>query len=518
MKNRVFTYPVRKVVYGRLLLGLLLLFTSGVVRANDAPAVFRVRGQVKETTSGTPLPGVNVVEKGSSRGVTTDANGQYQLDVQTGDAVLVFSSIGYAKQEIPVGNRAELNVSMQADDRSLDEVVVVGYGTVRKSDLTGSVAAIKGEKLLDRQATNVAQALQGRIPGVDVGVNSSAPGYQPRVRIRGVGSINSSLDPLYVVDGIIGVSNANLLNPNDIESLEVLKDASATAIYGARGANGVIIITTKRGKSGQTQVSYDTWGSYIAPARYLGLLSADEFMSVYNTAFDNAQKFDPQGFADGKYVRNDPKNFPNLFDANGRPLYNTDWEREVYRPTSAQNHELGVRGGGEKSVYSLSLGYTDQGGLMRGSGFKRYSAKFTLDNDVRKWLKIGGSVFLNRTNQRVADDASGGLNVPRMVMEALPILPINYPDGSWGRNKDWPGMEGGENPLRIIEQRQQLNAKTQVLGQIYSVLTFNPNLNLRTNLSYELLNEKNNFYSGRDLNALSADQKGVANIYANQEL
>lgn len=234
---------------------------------------------------------------------------------------------------------------MQTDTRSLDEVIVQGYGTVRKSDLTGSIAQIKGDKLLDRQAPNVAQALQGRIPGVDVGVNSSAPGYQPRVRIRGVGSINSSLDPLYVVDGIIGVTNANLLNPNDIESLEVLKDASATAIYGARGANGVIIITTKRGKSGQTQVSYDTWGSYITPAKYLGLLSADEFMYVYNKAFDNAEKHDAQGFKDGKYVRNLPKDFPNLFDANGRPLYNTDWEREIYKPAFAQNHELGVRGG-----------------------------------------------------------------------------------------------------------------------------------------------------------------------------
>ena len=171
MKNRVFSYPVQKVAYGRLLLGLLLLFMSGVASADDAPAVFRVRGQVKEATSGTPLPGVNVVEKGSSRGVTTDANGQYQLDVQTGDAILVFSSIGYAKQEIPVGNRAELNVDMQADTRSLDEVVVQGYGTVRKSDLTGSIAQIKGDRLLDRQATNVAQSLQGRIPGVDVGIN-----------------------------------------------------------------------------------------------------------------------------------------------------------------------------------------------------------------------------------------------------------------------------------------------------------------------------------------------------------
>ena len=499
---------------------LWLFIIAGLVvstgYATDNPQAFRVRGIVKDA-AGTGLPGVNVVEKGTSRGSTTDATGAYQLDVESATTTLVFSSIGYIRQEVAIGNREVVDVTMQSDDRSLDEVVVIGYGTVRKSDLTGSVAAIKGEKLLDRQAVNVAQALQGRIPGVDVGVNSSAPGYQPRVRIRGVGSINSSLDPLYVVDGIIGVTNANLLNPNDIESLEVLKDASATAIYGARGANGVIIITTKRGKSGQTQVSFDTWGSYITPAKYIGVLSADEFMSVYNKAFDNAEKHDPQGFKDGKYVRNLPQNFPNLFDANGKPLYNTDWEREIYKPAFAQNHELGVRGGTEKTTFSLSLGYTDQGGLMRNSWFKRYAAKFTLDSDVKKWLKLGGSLFLNRTVQRESDDASGGLNVPRMVMEAVPILPIRYPDGSWGRNKDWPGMEGGENPVRITEQRQRYNTKNQMLGQFYSVLTFNPALTLRTNFSYELKFEKNNFYSGRDLNALSSDQKGVADIFSNQE-
>ncbi|WP_229311822.1 SusC/RagA family TonB-linked outer membrane protein [Larkinella rosea] len=478
--------------------------------------VFTVKGVVKEA-AGNPLPGVNVVEKGTSRGTNTDANGAFQLDVTDGNATLVFSSIGYLKQEVAVGNQSTMTVSMAIDNRNLDEVVVIGYGTVRKSDLTGSVAAIKGDKLLDRQANNVAQSLQGRIPGVDVMVNSSAPGYQPRVRIRGVGSINSSLEPLYVVDGIIGVTNANLLNPNDIESLEVLKDASATAIYGARGANGVIIISTKRGKSGATQVSYDTWASLITPARYLGTLSADEFMYVYNKAFDNAAKYDPAGFASGKFVRNDPKSFPNLFDSNGKPLYNTDWEREVYKPTGSQNHELGVRGGTDKTSYSISLGYTDQGGLMINSWYKRYSAKFTLDNQVNKWLKFGGSIFLNKSSQKEADDASGGLNVPRMVMEAIPILPINYPDGSWGRNKDWPGMEGGENPVRITLQRQRFNYNTQVLGQVYSLINFAPNLTLRSSLGYDLLFYKRNFYSGRDLNALSADQKGVAEINSNQE-
>jgi TonB-linked SusC/RagA family outer membrane protein len=476
-----------------------------------------IQGKVTDKQTGETLPGVNILIKGTSTGTATDASGKYSLTVPNDNTTLIFSFVGYESYEITVGNQSNLDVSLSTDSRTMDELVVIGYGTVRKSDLTGSVGAIKGDKLLDRQATNVAQSLQGRIPGVDVAINSSAPGYQPRIRIRGVGSINSSLEPLYVVDGIVGVSNPNLLNPNDIESLEVLKDASATAIYGSRGANGVIIITTKRGKSGATQITYDAWGSYITPAKRLGMLSADEYMDVYNTAFDNAEKYDPQGFADGKYVRNFPVDFPNLFDSNGKPLYNTNWEKEIYKPTSAHNHELAIRGGSEKSMYSLSLGYAKQGGLMLNSNFERYSMKLTLDSDATKWLKVGGSVFLNKSNTNEIDGGSGGLNVPRMVMEALPILPIKYPDGNWGRNKDWPGMEGGENPVRISEQRTQTNPKTQVLSQVYSTIQFSPSLSMRTNFSNEFKFDKYNFYSGRDLNALSADQKGVASISSTNE-
>ena len=492
-----------------------LLAKNDITSTNPIEKI--VKGKITDSENSSPLPGVNVIVKGTSQGTSSNSEGNYEITVTDNNAILVFSFVGYEKLEMPVGGQTQLNISMKVDSKSMDEVVVIGYGSVRKSDLTGSVGAIKGEKLLDRQATNVAQSLQGRIPGVDVAVNSSAPGYQPRIRIRGVGSINSSLEPLYVIDGIVGVSNPNLLNPNDIESLEVLKDASATAIYGARGANGVIIITTKRGKSGATQISYDVWGSYIMPSKRLGVLSSEEFMKVYNTAFDNAQKFDEQGFKDGKYVRNLPANFPNLFDASGKPLYNTDWEKEIYKPTSAQNHEFAVRGGTEKSAYSLSIGYTDQGGLMRNSSLTRYSAKLTLDNDATKWLKVGGSIFLNKATIYEVDGGSGGLNVPRMVFEAVPILPIKYPDGSWGRNKDWPGMEGGENPVRIADQRTQTNPRTEVLGQIYSNIKFTPDLSLRTNYSFEMRFDKNNFYSGRDLNALSADQKGSASISANHE-
>jgi TonB-dependent SusC/RagA subfamily outer membrane receptor len=363
----------------------------------SAIKVFTVTGRVADE-KGEGLPGVNVLVKGTNNGTTTAADGGYTLNAPDGNSTLVFSYIGFTTQEVAINNRSTLNVSLAPDVQSLNEVVVVGYGTVKKSDLTGAVASIKSDKLLERNVTSVGQALQGRIAGVDVAMNTAAPGKFPKIRIRGINSINSGVDPLYVVDGVVGV-NANALNPNDIESLEVLKDASATAIYGARGANGVIMITTKRGTRNRSSISYEGWGSYAVPASSVDRLNAREFMDVYNTAFANAQKYDPQGFADGKYVANDPANFPNLFDANGNPLYDTNWEKEVYKPAWAQNHQLNLQGGAEKAGYSLSLGHTDQDGIMLNSGLKRSSARFTLDTDVKKWLTLGGSISFTKTKQ-----------------------------------------------------------------------------------------------------------------------
>ncbi|MBD0259266.1 MAG: TonB-dependent receptor, partial [Cytophagales bacterium] len=479
--------------------------------AQTAPAAdINVTGRVLDDKN-SPVPGVSVLVKGTTNGAATNENGEYRITAPD-NGTLVFSFIGYKTQEVPIGGRSTLNVTLAPDVAALNEVVVIGYGTARKSDLTGSVATIKADKLLDRNVTSVGQALQGRIAGVDVSQNTAAPGKFPKIRVRGINSINSGIDPLYVVDGVVGV-NANALNPNDIASLEVLKDASATAIYGARGANGVIMITTKRGTRDRSAITYDGWASYAVPASHVDRLDANEFMQVYNAAFANAEKYDPQGFADGKYVPNDPTKFPNLFDASGNPLYNTDWEKEIYRPAWAQNHQLTLQGGAEKAAYSLALGHTDQDGLMLNSSLKRYSGRFTLDADVKSWLALGGSISITKNKQTEVDDANGGLNVARMVAEALPILPIRYADGTWGRNKDWPGMEGGENPVRIANERQRTNNWLETLGDVYALFRIAPGLEFKSTFGYDLITEKNNFYSGRDLNALSADQKGRADIY-----
>lgn len=483
---------------------LLLLFQLAGAQTRT------ITGRITDS-SGASLSNVSVQVKGTNTGTSTDANGHYSITVPSANSRLVFSYTGMETREVAVGNQTSVNAQLQGSSAALGEVVVIGYGTARKSDLTGSVATVKSEKLLDRPVTNVSQALQGRVPGVEVNFNTNAPGEAARVRIRGISSINSSLDPLYVVDGVIGV-DANTLNPNDIASLEVLKDASSTAIYGARGANGVIIITTKRGIRGRSRISYDTYVSLNTLQRHLRALNSQEFMDVYNLAYANTQKYDSLGYAQGKYIPNNPKDFPKLFDANGKPLYNTNWEKEVYKPSWSNNHQLTLQGGSEKSTYSLSLGYLDQNGLMIQSWYKRYSVRFTMDNDVNNWLRIGGSLSLVKSTERMVSDANGGLNVSRMVIEGLPIIPVKYPDGTWGGNSDFPGMEGGSNPVNIATNRYTLVNLLRSLGNVYALFHITKDLDLRSDFGFDLNGQKNNFYSGRELSSLSLNQRGVASI------
>ncbi|MEJ7587252.1 MAG: TonB-dependent receptor [Ferruginibacter sp.] len=473
------------------------------------PAAINISGTVTDD-KGQPLDGATIVVKGTSKATRSDGGGRFLIDADA-NSTLVISFVGFESAEVNVGTNTTVSVQLKAAIAVGEQIVVIGYGTARKSDLTGAVATVSGEKLLDRPVTNVSQALQGRIAGVEVIVNTSAPGEAAKVRIRGTSSINSSTDPLYVVDGIIGV-DANTLNPNDISSVEVLKDASSTAIYGARGANGVILITTKRGVKGKTRILYDNYVSLNTIARSLPALNSEEFMAVYKLAYQNTQKYDSAGFAQGKYIANNPANFPKLFDASGKPLYNTNWEKEVYKPALSHNHQLTLQGGSEKSTFSLSLGYLDQDGLMIESWFKRYSARFTMDNDVNNWLKIGGSMSLVKSTERLISDANGGLNVSRMVIEGIPIIPIKYPDGTWGGNSDFPGMEGGSNPVNIAKNRYTLINLTRSIGNVYALFHITKDLDFRSDFGFNLHAQKNNFYSGRELSSLSLNERGVASI------
>ncbi|MDQ0109933.1 TonB-linked outer membrane protein, SusC/RagA family [Chitinophaga terrae (ex Kim and Jung 2007)] len=492
----------------------ILVYALACLFSMHAMAQIRVSGKITNANDGTPIPNATIAIKGTSSGTIANEAGTYTVTVPNQNSVLVVSFTGFATKEVPVNGQTVINIALSEQVSTLSDVVVIGYGTVKKSDLTGAVASVRAEKLMDMPVPNVSQALQGKVAGVDVNINSSAPGQAAKVRIRGIGSINSNIDPLYVVDGVIGV-DGNQINPNDIASVEVLKDASSTAIYGARGANGVIMITTKRGRKGSPEISYQGDVNVSTLARHLETLNSEEFVKVYNLAFENATKFDPNHgtWAPPKALNH--QNFPKLFDANDKPLYNTNWEKETYKPAVSTSHQLNMQGGTDNTLYSVSLGFLDQNGLMIESWFKRYSTRITIDSDVKKWLRIGGNVNLNSAKQRVVSDANGALNVPRMVTEEVPILPVKYPDGTWAGNFDIDGLEGGPNPVHIANNRYTLNNYTSVIGDAYLLFHITPDLDFKTDFGYGLLSQKSNFYSAINLPHLSQDQGGVARVFGN---
>jgi len=476
-----------------------------------------IKGKVTDKEKGEGLPGVNVVIKGTSTGTTTDGTGAYTLSVPESGAILVFSFVGYVSQELPVGNRSVLDVAIESDTKALSEVVVIGYGTARKSDLTGAVGSVKEEQLKERPAPSLNQALQGKVSGVQVNVNSGRPGGRSNVRIRGFSSINSSNNPLYVVDGVMlpqGTQNQyssaiDYINPNDIVSVEVLKDASSTAIYGARGANGVILVTTKKGRSGEGVVTYNVDVSVptIGPKRP-HVLNAQQYLDVEDLAYANIAKFDPAGWASGKYANLNPQTrrrdfsvtHPDVFtlaaDGSYKPNYDTDWFKEATQNKVSQNHQLGFSGGNEKTTYALSLGYRDDQGLLKESYLKRYSTRFSIDDQVKKYLKIGATLSYNNQSENLVDINDA---VPRQMVEDFPFLPVRYPDGTFANNRDYPQAEGSFSSIHRLSGRKYIVNTATTLGSLYGNLTLAKGLELRSVLGINVINQEVNESQTRTL-------------------
>ncbi len=473
-----------------------------------------VTGKVTDE-NGEVLPGVNILVKGTQQGLITAVNGEYSINLPDESSILVFSFVGYITQEAAPGNRAVLDIVLKSDTKALDELVVVGYGVQKKSDLTGAISVVKTERLLDRPVVNVGQALSAKVAGVEVFENGGTPDSRVRIRIRGDNSINSSNDPLYVIDGVIGVADINLLNPNDIASLEILKDASATAIYGARGANGVILITTKRGMStDKPLISYEGSVSVGKLSKKLDFVNSSEWLQIYNTTFDNAAKYDPVGYAAGKYQKASLAALPRLFDQSGQPIYNTDWQDETYRAAFSQNHQLSVRGGNEKTTYSLSLGYLNRDALIKKSYLKRYSGRFNFDTKLRGWLSVGANIAFN--NNR-GNDHYTNQQIKRLTQEALPIIPVKYPDGSWGSNRDFPGAVQ-DTPTRYLEEMINETTNTQVISDLYARFQISKELEFKSTFAIDNRDQKLNYYSGRNLIQYSKNQSGIARISTEKQI
>jgi TonB-linked SusC/RagA family outer membrane protein len=352
----------------------------------DRPEI-TVSGTVTSSDDNTSLPGVNVLVEGTVSGTTTDADGKYTINVPDGNAVLVFTFIGYTAQKITVGDRTTIDVQLATDIAQLSEVVVVGYGEQRRSDITGAVSSVPKDRLSKLPVTNVMFALQGSTPGLNVSQGSSVPGRTPSVSIRGTNSMSASTEPLYVVDGVIFFGTTNDINPNDIESIEVLKDASAVAIYGTRGSNGVILISTKRGKAGKPTISYNGYTGVEDIAHELTPMSPDAYVQKY---------------ADYKIATNNASTnvLPNTYEIDN---YNagrtTDWMDVATEQGSIQDHNLSMRGGGDKARYYLNAGYLNQQGVVKGYQYQRYTLRTNLDISPTDFFNVGASLSYTHKNQ-----------------------------------------------------------------------------------------------------------------------
>jgi TonB-linked SusC/RagA family outer membrane protein len=427
----------------------------------DAQQQRSVSGKVTDS-SGQPLPGVTVVVKGTNTGTVTNADGDYTLTNLPEDATLVFSFVGMRTQEMIVGNQDNINIILYEDTRALDEVVVIGYGTVKKSDLTGSVSSVKSEELTAIPQGSVAQAMQGRSAGIHVKQTSGAPGSAVTVRVRGTNSILGDNNPLYVIDGFPSYSSdLGMLNVADIESIEILKDASAIAIYGSRGSNGVIMITTKKGKTGKTKVDFGTTMGYQSLNKKMEMMNAREYCTFYNE----------YGIIEGvgeHFTESQINEFGEGFD----------WQDFIFTTAPIRTHSLAVSGGNEKTQFNVSGNIFDQQGIVGAGGYSRYSLRTNLDHEINKRLNVN---FYSTLSRNINDNktSEGGRQGGTLISGALlspPILTPYNDDGTYRvLDNSYPVISTGGgliNPLNILNERSNITKSNRILANLS--LTYEP--------------------------------------------
>lgn len=450
--------------------------------AYRVPADVLVTGKVTDEKD-QPLVGVAITVKGTDRGTITDAAGNFKIAVKNTSDVLVFKSLGYNVQEVPASGAMPLTVKLTAETNSLNDVVVIGYGSKKKSDLTGALATLSSEEITKTKAPNAQEAMQGRLPGVDIKRSSGKPGADMTVEIRGVNSIYGNTQPLYVVDGI-PVANINDINPADIERMDVLKDASSTAIFGSRGANGVVIVTTKKGKRGQSRISYDAYvgvvNAYHLPQVYNGQEFVDYAREYYATLGANATP--PVTYTDA-----------NIFSATERAniaagTY-TDWVSMIKQNGLQTNHNLSITGGDEKTIYFLSAGYQLYEGATKGADTRKYTLKVGMDKTINKWLKIGASAY-----NTFADFNLGSGEIFRSAYRLRPTGSAYNADGS-RRFYAYETEAQITNPLYDLDNDLRRTQYIRMLPNLYTELSFTNNLRFRSSFTPDITFQRAGTYS-----------------------
>jgi TonB-linked SusC/RagA family outer membrane protein len=418
-----------------------------------------VEGTVISSDEQTGMPGVNVVVKGTTVGTATDVNGKYRIEVPNEAMVLQFSFIGYVTTEETIGGRSAIDVTLPVDTETLNEVVVVGYGIQKKSDLTGSIASVRGADLLKVPSSNPMQALQGKVAGVQVVSSSGAPGAAPEVRIRGTGTFNNA-SPIYVVDGVI-LNDINFLNSADIQSMEVLKDASATAIYGSRGANGVVIITTKQGKKGDETPTVNFVADYSVQqlAKDIDMMNGREYAIAMNQI--RAGSF-------------------NNVDA----VQNTDWQKEIFRVAPMQNYQVSLNGSSARNTYYVSFGYFGQSGIIPKSKYERYTLKLNNTYTITKNIRFGNNITLAPYKQGNTSDG-----VVFQAYRAQPTTPVYNPDGTYAE------VRGVGNPIAAIDYTNSGESALRSVGNFFGEVDFLKDFTFRSSFGVDFLYRKSKSFT-----------------------
>lgn len=439
-----------------------------------------IKGRVIDASTQEPLPGVNILEKGTSNGTVSDADGRFQLNVKDGAALFV-SFIGYVRQEIEISDsQSEITISMSPDIATLAEIVVTGYGTQRKSDITGAIGSISSDEIGSYPVSNSTQLLQGKVAGVMVTSESGSPGAGVNVRIRGLGSVNDN-GPLYVIDGQ-PFNNMDNINPADIQSVEILKDASASAIYGARAANGVVLVTTKRGSAGEMKINVESYIGVSSAWKDPEQLNSDQYYDMIKTAHQNG----------GTTVQ------PNL-ESEYQKGYDTNWWDAYTQKGTTQNYFLSISGGSEKVRYAVSGGYFKQEGLIIGTDYNRYTFRANTDFDITKKLKVGVNISLLNSSRNVIPEGarftfgliSEGINMDPMVPVVNPNADPNDPNYEFNKF-GFTSVTDAYNPVALAARTFNTSKVFRTQGNVYLDYTILKDLVFRSNVGL-FINNTNSY-------------------------